>query len=148
MISFMDYLCAIVIDAQIAPNPRNHVETAGHTNLEPRLGPSFHRSLVFTVQRVVVEQSQRGVERTLVGLAVERTLLQFGKPIFDKVEGLLRERYHASIMDSYDHPEYLSGVLRDVVGDSYSEVTTWIEEFLLDFRYQVPIDEFITKISR
>ncbi len=83
----------------------------------------------------------------LVGLAVEKTLLQFGKPAFDGVESLFRKRYRSTIMDSYDHPEYLSGILRETFGDSYPEIVGSIEDFLIEFRNQHPIQEFITKIS-
>ncbi|MGB9002581.1 MAG: hypothetical protein WCC52_02095 [Nitrosotalea sp.] len=81
-------------------------------------------------------------------MAIERTLLQIGKPVFDKVESQFREKYQCSIIDCYDHPQYLNEVLREVFGNSYSDITRSIEEFLNEFRYEYPIEMFIEKIKQ
>jgi hypothetical protein len=88
-----------------------------------------------------------GMEKALVGLAIEHTLLQIGKPIFDKVENQFREKYQCSIIDCYDHPEYLNEILREVFGKSHSDIIKAIEEFLKEFR-QEPIEIFIEKIKQ
>lgn len=88
------------------------------------------------------------IEKALVGLAIERTLLQMGKPVFDKVESQFREKYQCSIIDCYDHPQYLNEVLREVFGKSYSDITKNIEEFLKEFRYEYPVEMFIEKMKQ
>lgn len=87
------------------------------------------------------------MEKVLVGLAIERTLFQIGKPVFDKVESQLREKYQCSIIDSYDHPQYLSEILREVCGKSHSDIIKSIEEFLEEFIHDRPIETFIEKIK-
>ncbi|MFZ1077884.1 MAG: hypothetical protein WAN47_10695 [Nitrosotalea sp.] len=92
--------------------------------------------------------SNHGIEKGLVGLAIEHTLLQMGKPIFDKVENQFREKYQCSIIDCYDHPQYLNEVLSEVFGRSHSDITRSIEEFLKEFRYEYHIETFIEKIKQ
>jgi hypothetical protein len=92
--------------------------------------------------------SNHRIEKGLVGLAIEHTLLQMGKPIFDKVENQFRAKYQCSIIDCYDHPQYLNEVLREVFGKSHPDITRSIEEFLKEFRYEYPIEMFIEKIKQ
>jgi len=92
--------------------------------------------------------NNHGMEKVLVGLAIEHTLLQIGKPVFDKVESQFRKKYQCSIIDCYDNPQYLNEVLRGVFGESYSDITRDIEEFLKEFRYEYPIEMFIKKIKQ
>ncbi|MGI0101840.1 MAG: hypothetical protein ACREA7_04500 [Nitrosotalea sp.] len=87
-------------------------------------------------------------EKVLVSLAIENTLLQISKPVFDKVENQFREKYQCSILDCYDHPQYLNEVLREVFGKSYSDITKSIEEFLKEFRYEPSIETFIEKMKQ
>ncbi|MDE1727008.1 MAG: hypothetical protein KGH89_07040 [Thaumarchaeota archaeon] len=86
-------------------------------------------------------------EKILVGLAIEHTLLQIGKPMFDRVESQFREKYQCSIIDCYDYPQYLNEILRNVFGKAYPEVIKSIEEFLKEFRYEQAIDAFLKKIN-
>ncbi|MGC1709881.1 MAG: hypothetical protein WA799_08800 [Nitrosotalea sp.] len=92
--------------------------------------------------------SNHGVEKVLVGLAIEHTLLQISKPIFDKVEKQFSEKYQCSIIDGYEHPQYLNEILKAVFGESYSDITKSIEEFLKEFRYEHSINTFIEKIKQ
>ncbi|MDE1765162.1 MAG: hypothetical protein KGI27_02690 [Thaumarchaeota archaeon] len=87
-------------------------------------------------------------ESILVGLAVEQALLHIGKPVFDKVETLLHERYNCTISDSYDSPQFLREILKEVFGKSYYlEAVGSIEDFLREFRYNKSIEQFIEKIN-
>ena len=94
-----------------------------------------------------MDGNHRQIERILVGLAIEKTLLQIGRPVFDKVENLLHEKYQSTIMDVYDNPQHLNEILKEVFGKSHMEVVNSIGEFLMDFRYEHPIEEFIEKMN-
>ncbi|MDE1829828.1 MAG: hypothetical protein KGI25_05860, partial [Thaumarchaeota archaeon] len=117
------------------------------SNLESKGASMFHCSLVFSQDTKSMDANRKRVEKILVGLSIEKTLLQMGRPVFDKVEKLFSEKYHCAIMDAYDHPQYLSEILKEVFGNSHLEVVKSIEEFLTDFRNDHPIEEFIGKIT-
>ncbi len=108
----------------------------------------FHSSLVSIQASISVDSTHTQVERVLVSLAVEKTLLQIGRPVFDKVENLFREKYRCTIMDAYDHPQYLTEILKEVFGKSHVEVINSIREFLTNFKYEYPIEAFIEKINK
>lgn len=88
------------------------------------------------------------MEKVLVGLAIEHTLLQIGKPTFDKVEEQFQKKYQQALIDCYDYPQYLNEILREVFGKSHSDVIKSIEEFLEEFKHDHPIEIFIEKIKR
>lgn len=90
--------------------------------------------------------SRNQIEKTLVGLSVESTLLHIGKPVFDEVERLFSEKYQCTIMDAFEHPYYLNEILREVFGESYLTVIKSIEEFLMDFKDEQSIERFIGKM--
>ena len=85
--------------------------------------------------------------KMLVGLAIEKTLLEINKTYLDKFESIIFEKYHCSIPDCYEHPEYLNEVLKEIFGNSYKEVTASIEKYLDEFSYLYPIEYFIRKIK-
>ncbi|HJU14579.1 MAG TPA: hypothetical protein VJ792_09015 [Candidatus Nitrosotalea sp.] len=94
-----------------------------------------------------MEQSHKQVERILIGLAIEHTLLQIDRPVFERVQKMFTERYHCDVADSSDHPEYLRDILGDVFGSSQTDVIKSIGGFLSDFRNQYQINEFMTKMG-
>lgn len=93
-----------------------------------------------------MEGSQTQLEKILVGLAVEKTLLHRGIDVFDRVEKSLQEKYNCSMMDAYYHPQYLKDTLSEVCGQSSGEIIGSIGQFLMNFRYESPIEEFVQKI--
>lgn len=94
-----------------------------------------------------MDTSRKRVEKTLVGLSIESTLLKIGKPVFDSVEKILCERYQCSIIDAYDNPQCLNMVLKEVLGSTAPDAVRTIEEFLTDFKHERPIEEFLVKIN-
>ena len=50
--------------------------------------------------------------KALVGLVIEKTLLDIGKPVYEKVTDSLYKKYHCYIHDCFEKPEYLKAVLR------------------------------------
>ncbi|HKU33166.1 MAG TPA: hypothetical protein VJR22_04910 [Candidatus Nitrosotalea sp.] len=95
-----------------------------------------------------MSRSYERLEKTLVGLVIEQTLLHIGKPTFDKVETLLQERYQCTLADSCDNPQYLRKILEEVFGKSYTEIINSIEKRLIEFRQEPTIEEFIAKMSK
>lgn len=85
--------------------------------------------------------------KAIVVLAIEHTLLKIGKKTLEKVQEEMHQKYKCNISDCYEHPEYLSKVLKDLFGDSYNEVVRDVNKYLDEFAYQKPIAEFLVKIK-
>lgn len=85
--------------------------------------------------------------KTIVVLAIEHTLLKISKKTLEKVQEEIHQKYKCNISDCYEHPEYLSKILKDLFGDSYHEVVRDINKYLDEFAYQRPIAEFLVKIK-
>ncbi len=118
-----------------------------HSNLESESNVLFRGFLVFTYPSMNMSGNYDRIEKTLVGLAIEHSLLQVGRPVFDDVVDRLYKKYHLSIPDCYEHPQYLSTILKETLGGSYTEIAKSITKFLSEFRYDRAIDQFIEKIS-
>lgn len=90
----------------------------------------------------------RDRKKDLVGLAIERTLLEMGgMTLLNKIEGLLFKEYKSYIHDCYEHPEYLNKVLKKLFGNVYGDFVQSIRKELDDFANQKPISDFLKKIA-
>jgi hypothetical protein len=69
-------------------------------------------------------------------LAVEKTLLNIGKQTYDKVIDMLNEKYHSYLTDCYEHPEYLSEILKELYGNSQNVIMQSIKKELEEFSYR------------
>ena len=88
------------------------------------------------------------VKKALVAFAIERALLEIGKPALEKVTKRLYEDYHHHLSDCYENPEILSKVLKDLYGNSYTAIVQSIKKELEDFSDQKPIKAFLKVISQ
>ncbi len=88
------------------------------------------------------------VKKALVGLAIERSLIEFGTPVLERVLNELEARYHCYIFDCYEHPNYLQQILKDLFGSAYDQVIKSIRKNLDEFSYQEPIRDFLFGIDR
>jgi hypothetical protein len=70
------------------------------------------------------------IMKALATLAIEKTLLDIGKPVYDTVTNRLSKKYHCYISDCFEKPEYLKAVLKELYGESYNEIITSIEQEL------------------
>lgn len=86
-------------------------------------------------------------KRALVVLAIEKTLLEVGRTTYDEVLGKLNENYGCYLSDCYDHPEYLSNVLKELYGQSSLAIIKSIQKYLAQTSTQDDITKFIIKIS-
>jgi len=85
--------------------------------------------------------------KTLAVLAIEKALLDVGKPTYNEVLGKLYQDYHSSISDCYENPEYLSRVLKELYGQSHLAIIESIKKQLDDVSRQEEIINFVMKIS-
>ena len=88
------------------------------------------------------------VYKGLTILAIEKTLLDIGKPVYDKVIGILNKNYNCYLTDCYEHPEYLSEILKKLYGDCYNEIIESINKKLEEFSNKEPIERFLQVIRR
>jgi len=94
-----------------------------------------------------MEIREEVLRKALVALAIERTLIDIGKPVFDEVTSELFHNYHCYIPDCYDHPEYLKKVLKDLYGNSYLTIVESIKKDLEEFINKKSIAEFVSVIT-
>jgi len=73
--------------------------------------------------------------------------LEINKAYLDKFESMIYEKHHCAISDCYEHPEYLTEILKEIFGNSYKEVIASIEKYLNEFSYQQTIEQFLHKIN-
>ncbi|MBI3841789.1 MAG: hypothetical protein HY295_01375 [Thaumarchaeota archaeon] len=88
------------------------------------------------------------VKKALVAFAIERALLEIGKPALEKVTKQLYEEYQCNLRDCYEKPEILSKVLKNLYGKSYTAIVQSIRKELDDFADQKPIKTFLKVISQ
>ena len=81
-------------------------------------------------------------------MAIELTLFEIGKETYDKVVKILYERYQSYIPDCYEHPQYLSEILKELFGNAHNAVVERIGEQLEEFSYNEPIAKFLKVISQ
>ncbi|MGI0082017.1 MAG: hypothetical protein ACREAF_04260 [Nitrosopumilaceae archaeon] len=88
------------------------------------------------------------IRKALVSLAIEQTLREISLETLHEVGKRIFENYNCYIPDCYEHPEYLSSVLKDIFGNSYNVIVESIKKQLGEFALQKPIEEFLVKIER
>lgn len=86
--------------------------------------------------------------KALAALAIEKVLLNAGKPIFEKVSNRLQKEYKCYIPDCYDHPEYLGNVLKSIFGNSHVTIVEQIREELVEYSDDKDIETLIKTIGR
>ena len=88
------------------------------------------------------------IRKALVTLAIEKSLLDVGKPLYDKVTESLRKEYSCYLPDCYEHPEYLKQILEKLYGKAHNKIVIAIQKNLEEFSYVAPIKEFLKIISQ
>lgn len=86
------------------------------------------------------------MQGTIVSLAIEKALLEFGSAALEQVTNKLSD-YHCEISDCFEKPEYLKKVLKDIYGNSYTVILESIKKYLEKFDYQISIQAFLKAIS-
>ena len=88
------------------------------------------------------------IKKLLVSLAVEKSLIDVTPNLYTKVSDMLSEKYDAEIADTYDHPEYLKNVLKEVYGDAADALVDSIHEKLEEFSSHPKISKFLEAIKQ
>jgi len=95
-----------------------------------------------------LHENQEQIGRALVTLAIEKALLDIGKPTYDKVLHMLNSKYHCYLPDCYEHPEYLNKVLKALFGNAGDIIIKSISMQLEEFTYKKPMARFLQVICR
>ena len=85
--------------------------------------------------------------KALVVLAIEKSLLEVGKPTYEEVLGKSAKEYHCYLPDCFENPEYLSTVLKELYGQSSLAIIESIKKFLAEMNAYEDIANFVIKIS-
>lgn len=72
--------------------------------------------------------TDRYLNRILLRVIVERSLLDVGEPTIDILENTLRETYGCTLEDCYDHPQYLKDALCELFGRAYAQILSSIKK--------------------
>ncbi len=91
--------------------------------------------------------SQYDIDKTLVSLAIEYVLLEFGTDVYDKVVRRLNLDNH-TILDCFDHPEYFSKLLNDLFGASYTKIINSIEVWLGNSSSNQLVSDFLVTVKK
>lgn len=94
----------------------------------------------------MIDATNDQIKKALITISVEQALLEIGKPVLDNVEHALYDNYNCYMPDCFDHPEYLKAVIKDLYGNSYSNIIKSIHKYLDKFASQKPIEEFLIAI--
>jgi hypothetical protein len=118
----------------------------------PKLGKYTDQPLGLTNIKKIPSPTRNGllvmvqddtVKKALVGLAIEKTLLDISEPALDQVARKLETEYSCYIFDCYNNPEILHRVLKEIYGNSYKTIVDSIKKNLEEFAYQGPIGRFL-----
>lgn len=88
------------------------------------------------------------IMKGLTALAIEKTLLGIGKPVYQTVVDMLYKKYQCHIPDCYETPEYLQTVLKELYGKSYDEIVESIQKELKEFSDKKGIEKFLHVLHR
>lgn len=103
---------------------------------------------IFTGFQTKLTVDMTKVRRALVMVAIEKTLLEFGKPTYNLVIQRLEKEYHSYVSDCYEHPNYLQNVLKELFGKSSDLIIGSITKNLSEFSDTPHIREFLDSIAQ
>ena len=87
------------------------------------------------------------IRKALTSLAIEKSLLAIGKPVYDKVADTMKKEYDCYLSDCYEHPKYLIETLKKLYGNEYYAIVKLINNELEEFSYHVKITRFLEVIN-
>jgi ribosomal protein L37E len=87
------------------------------------------------------------MNKTLIELAVEKSILSMGHPELQLVISKLHHDYNCTISDCMEHPEYLKAVLSDLFGHCHYDIVNSIDKTLKMTSMEKPITDFLRVIT-
>lgn len=98
-------------------------------------------------ETLLIANEDVNTRRKKIATAVQRTLLQLGRPEYELVTQKLETDYRSYLFDCYDNPEYLRRILKNLYGNAYPAIVGMIESELVEL--QVPeFQLFIQSLRR
>ena len=88
------------------------------------------------------------LNKALAILSIENALLEVGNKTYDYVADLVNKEYHCGLTDCYEHPEYLSAILKRLYGNSYGAIVESIKNQLEEFSNRKSIGRFVEILSQ
>ena len=85
--------------------------------------------------------------KVLIIAAIEKSLLEIGKPDLNKVKQRLMEDYNRTLADCYDEPEFLNRILKDIYGKAHVTIVESIKKNLDNMSSSKPVKEFLKMIA-
>ena len=104
------------------------------------------RKIIKSVDWAVIQTSDD--PKVLIIAAIEKSLLEIGKPDLNKVKQRLMEDYNRTLADCYDEPEFLSRILKDIYGKAHVTIVDAIKKNLDNMSETKPVKEFLDIIAR
>jgi hypothetical protein len=98
--------------------------------------------------RSILQDNEEVLNKALAVLAVENTLFEVGPLAHETVVSMLNKEYHCGLTDCYEHPEYLSVILKKLYGDSCIDIVESIREQLEKFSHKKSIGIFVKTINK
>jgi hypothetical protein len=86
--------------------------------------------------------------KELIIIAIEKSLLEIGKPDLNKVKEKLMADYNRTLADCYDEPEFLNRILKDIYGTAHVTIVDSIKKNLGNMMSSQPIQNFLEQIAR
>ena len=104
------------------------------------------RKIIKSVDWGVIQTSDD--PKVLIIAAIEKSLLEIGKPDLNKVKQRLMEDYNRTLADCYDEPEFLSRILKDIYGKAHVTIVDAIKKNLDNMSETKQVKEFLEIIAR
>jgi hypothetical protein len=93
-------------------------------------------------------EDKESLNKELVTLVIEKTLLNAGRETYDKVIEKLKNEYRCELSDCYRNPNYLSQVLKGGYGSDANIIVESIKKELRKFKQEQNIAKFLDVICQ
>jgi len=91
----------------------------------------------------LLDQNSKNKTRSIIGLAIEKALLELGTEEGKNVVKQLDSNYQCYLFDIFDNPQHLKQILYKLYPTKYSKILHLIEKQLKEFSENEPIKYFI-----
>jgi hypothetical protein len=88
------------------------------------------------------------ITKALVSISIEKSLLSVGSPVYDLVVATLKKKYDCYLPDCYEHPEYLSEILKGLYGNAHKIIIESINNELIEFSNHNEIASFLKVVCK
>lgn len=104
------------------------------------------RKIIKSVDWGVIPTSED--PKVMIVGAIEKSLLEIGKPDLNKVKQRLMDDYNRTFSDCFEEPEFLARILKDIYGKAHVTIIDSIKKNLKNMSGSKPVQEFLKIIAR